>query len=1098
MNDRQAIDPQAEVARLAESRTPYLIGVRHHSPALAAVMPALLTAADPEVLLVELPADLAEWIPWLAHPDTIAPVALAAAGSELAFYPFADFSPELVAIRWAATRDIPVVCCDLPVSQRPPSDAATKTNSHLTAALRRTATGRTGDDLWDRLVEARAHGAEPEQLRRAALAYGWAVRHEQDVSARDLAREAHMRDCLDERRAVAVVGAFHATALLSGDPQPLARGTTSVTTSLVAYSFDLLDERSGYPAGIRDPEWQQSIVDGRPVDEAVARFAVGLCAAVRRRGHPAGPGEAREIARVASSLASLRGLPAPGRGEFVEAVESVLTQGELHGRGRVIASAMQEILVGRRRGRLASGTPVSGLLVHVRDLITELRLPTEQTELRLDPLRSILDRRREIALRRMLAAGIGYGTSRDVNVFGPALAMSTSWTVEWGPTAEASAAFAGLRGVTLEQAAAGAIRAARTESIAADRYTPAAALAHVRAAAECGLLDLLEVLSADLVGQLSTSGLARLVEAIELLEQIMRGHVPGVPTPPDYLPALADALLDTAVRQLDGSAGSDDPADARALLALVHRDELPILAVLRRMAADGSPLMRAAAGYIVVYLGQDAAESFAARVESWVVAASTPDLRHDLSRALAGLLTVSTVELESGSPIIDALCACIESLDDTAFLARLPALRRGFDVASTADRARLEATIGERIEGGLDLSLAAEPELLAQWAAADLTAGAALESSGLRESAHLAPAERWALILGRRPATREARRVGRALDELYGAGHGEGAGQEFGATGGDEAPYPTAREWSGDLESLFGARVRDEVLAASGRADALLQLDPSAIRPSVELLRDILSLAGSMSEGQLARLRPLVRRCVDELAVALANRLRPALTGLVTQRPSRRPSGPLDLRRTLAANLRTAQRGPDGVLRIVPERPIFATRARRHADWHVIVVTDVSGSMERSVIWSALTASVLASVPTFRTSFLTFSTEVIDLSEHLDDPLALLLEVRVGGGTDIAQAVRYARSLVRRPSRTLVVVISDFEEGGAIGTLLAEVAELVGGGSRALGVAALDDTGAASYSAGAAQALAQVGMPVAALSPLELAGWIADQVKASS
>ena len=31
----------------------------------------------------------------------------------ISFYPLADFSPELVAIRWAAAHNVPVIPCDL-------------------------------------------------------------------------------------------------------------------------------------------------------------------------------------------------------------------------------------------------------------------------------------------------------------------------------------------------------------------------------------------------------------------------------------------------------------------------------------------------------------------------------------------------------------------------------------------------------------------------------------------------------------------------------------------------------------------------------------------------------------------------------------------------------------------------------------------------------------------------------------------------------------------------------------------------------------------------------------------------------------------------
>ncbi|MGW9074978.1 DUF5682 family protein, partial [Streptomyces yangpuensis] len=111
-------DPRAAVDALAAAREPYLIGVRHHSPALAAVVPALLDASGADVVCVELPADFQPWLEHLADPETVAPVALAGTGEDgrLAFYPFADFSPELAAIRWARRSGAAVLCCDLPLA----------------------------------------------------------------------------------------------------------------------------------------------------------------------------------------------------------------------------------------------------------------------------------------------------------------------------------------------------------------------------------------------------------------------------------------------------------------------------------------------------------------------------------------------------------------------------------------------------------------------------------------------------------------------------------------------------------------------------------------------------------------------------------------------------------------------------------------------------------------------------------------------------------------------------------------------------------------------------------------------------------------------
>ena len=80
------------------------------------------------------------------------------------------------------------------------------------------------------------------------------------------------------------------------------------------------------------------------------------------------------------------------------------------------------------------------------------------------------------------------------------------------------------------------------------------------------------------------------------------------------------------------------------------------------------------------------------------------------------------------------------------------------------------------------------------------------------------------------------------------------------------------------------------------------------------------------------------------------------------------------------------------------------------------------------------------------------------------------------------------------PSRTLVVVVSDFEEGYPLGGLLDEVRALAGSGCHLLGCASLDDTGLPRYSTAVAEQLVAAGMPVAALSPLELARWVGEKI----
>lgn len=1130
----------AVVHRLATHREPFLIGVRHHSPALATVVPALLDAAEPEVVLVELPEELGGWLGHLADPALTAPVALSGVrrdGSALAFYPFADFSPELAAVRWAHRAGIPVRPCDLPLAHRGGYRASGSGPAPLTDALRRTVTGRDGEDLWDRLVEAPAPGQSPESVRRAALMVGWAIRRdaaEAGLDPYDRLREAWMRRTIaacPEKRCAAVVGSFHAVALLDGPvdvTEPL--DTAEIVTSLVPFSFALLDERSGYPAGIRDPEWQQAVLaasgDPAGIEAAASAMIVRVCARTRELGHPAGPGEAREALRLAVDLARLRGLPSPGRGEVVEALQTVLTHAEPVGRGRIVARAASDVLVGHRTGQLAPGTPRSGLAPAVEALLAELRLPgpeaPEPVTLRLDPLRSSLDSRRELALRRLTVLGVPYGEPLTTTGVGGADTLTTRWTVTWTPATAATLPVAGLWGPTLELAALGRLRSRAVAREAGEGHTAAELLADLADAAECGLPGLVSDLLGDVARVLPGTGtLEELLAGLDLADRLHAGHLPGVRAGVlDAHPMLSRELETAAVRQVEALAGSSDPADARALVDLGRRQErhgvgLRLAAALRSLADDGAPMIAGAAGAARVLLGLGTVDELGARMASWVDNASNPERRTVLRQALTGVLVASGPLLETPEAL-DPLLDRVEAVSDQDFLSRLPALRGAFQTVGPGARRRILAVVEQRTGDRVDTPNAADPESLAVWLAAQRSASAALTAHGLSWSAHdltpdappgrvsavpssveLAPIVRWRLVLGRRgdrPAG--AGRYAAALDELYGPERGEGAADGDLVTDRRD-PFPDVREWSTELRVLFGEPVREEVLAAAvegGRVEAALELDPDAVRPSIDLLRNVLSLAGGLSESVLATLRPLVARLVRELAEQLADRIRPALSGLLLPTATRRPSGRLDLPRTLRANLATARRDSDGRLTVVPERPVFRTRARRANDWRLVLVVDVSGSMEASTVWSALVAAVFAGVPALSTHFLAFSTEVVDLTDRVADPLSLLLEVRVGGGTHIAGALRHARSLVTVPERTMVVLISDFEEGGPVAALLGQVRELVTSGVTVLGCASLDDTGTARYSASIAGALVGAGMPVAAVSPAELARWVADTV----
>ncbi len=1153
--------PEASLEALAASTAPWIIGVRHHSPALAAAMPKLLDSFQPTVVLLELPYDLDPWLRWLGSPELVAPVALSATSPDggLAFYPFADFSPELSAVRWAHGKGVPCVAIDRPVAAKPITGREDAPRAGRLVA--RLEGGEDTGELWDTLVESRAPGS-PEALRRAALGFGWLLRadtlHGGGVPAEDAAREAHMRShvarALETRGAkvVAVVGAFHANALLARPlhedahalveiPAPPAGGDAPFG-ALVPYDFELLDARSGYPAGIRDPTLMQRAYElfakDLPLDTVLPELLVDIARALRDRGHVASFADVREAARMAKDLASIRGLASAGRRELLDSIESTMTQGEPLGRGRVVARALESVLVGHRRGRIPEGAPRAGLSVSVNALLEELRLPgldagREAKELTLDPERSALDRRRVIALAQLEVCGVPYSQKRTRGVGGlrgDVDNLTVRVDVRYTPETAARLEIAGLFGTTLPAAAEGTLRRRFAKLVADDVGLAAVWLEHLEQAAHAGLALLAgEIIDRTTDLFLPGASLTELARGLALVARIDDGHVAGLPrtpTPTDdkamvFSRSLADErehILFAALRTLEGVVGSTDEGDVRAFVELLSLFERTDLASLRRavslFAETGSPLMRGVGMAASMLLGMQPPPRFFVTFVSLFDQGGT-DAAASLARTatLRGALLVGGPIFEAYPEFTHEVLHGIDRMSDASFLSRLASIRGGFEVLSAGDRQRMLDVVGAPTAA---LELALSPQRLAAHAAADRAGHAALVEKGLvppagtfappkdpsagqgfRDDHAIVLADRLRLIFGREREQLggQSARYGRALDELYGQGHGEGSRE--GGGGGQGAAYPTAREWGEDLGELFGEEVREEVLAraaSGGQAAAISLLDPDEVTPSIELLEQVLSLKGGLPERDMAHLRRLAKRIVDALVQKLATETKPALSGLGTPRASRRRGGPLDLARTIRRNLATAY-VEDGAFRVAPSEFTFRARVKKSLDWRVVLVVDVSGSMEESVLHSAMMAAILGSLPAVSTHFLAVNDRVTDLSSHAADPLELLLSVSIGGGTRLARGLRFARTLLTVPARSIVVLVSDFEEGGPVGDLIAEVSALHETGARLLGLAALGEGKAPRYHRGIAEQVVRAGMPVAALSPLELARWVGEKIR---
>lgn len=354
---------------------------------------------------------------------------------------------------------------------------------------------------------------------------------------------------------------------------------------------------------------------------------------------------------------------------------------------------------------------------------------------------------------------------------------------------------------------------------------------------------------------------------------------------------------------------------------------------------------------------------------------------------------------------------------------------------------------------------------------------------------------RWRLLLGGAaqdlsPGGLSAEDVAmdRALAALYDvdrtAGGGGGAGGRSAGLGGSA---PRVARWLGDIRTYFPTSVvqvmQRDAVDRLGLARLLLEPELlTAVEPDVHLVGTLLSLNRVMPETTRQTARQVVRQVVEEVERRIADRTRSAVTGALdrSSRTSRPRHRDIDWNRTVRANLRTWL--PEHRT-VVPERLVGYGRRRQTVERDVVLAIDQSGSMASSVVYASVFGCVLASMRALRTSLVVFDTEVVDLTDHLADPVEALFGTQLGGGTDINRAVAYSASLVTRPADTLFVLVSDLYEGGVRDGLLQRIAAMQADGVTVVVLLALSDEGAPSYDAENAAALAALGVPVFACTP---------------
>lgn len=722
-----------------------VLGIRHHGPGCARSVVDALEAKPPLTVLIEGPPDADALIPAAVLEGMTPPVALMIHREDdpkqAVFYPFAEFSPEWQALRWALRHGVPVHFMDFPWQHRfplrdppdasagveeksapsvppagsPAPDAQPDSPKEASAspdALRHDplrvlaeADGYLDSERWwnDRVEERGSAG----DMFHAILEAMTAVRTELALpeSLEERRREAWMRRVIRETQRdvlgeIAVIcGAWHAPALanppkVSADNE-LLKGLpkSKVGATWVPWTHQRLCFSSGYGAGIASPGWYEHLWQHRRDPQLSIRWLTRVSRILRSRDLDASTAQVIDGVRLAEHLAAFRGRPIPGLSELNEAAISVFCDGDT----APLKLVSKELIVGERLGEVPEGVARVPLQQDIEATQKRLRLkPTAaQTVVELD-LREPVGLERSHLLHRLELLGVPWGQKQEATA-GKGT-FKELWKLEWKPEFAVEIIDAARLGNTVESAALGAVAAQAAE----------APLEKLCSLLEIVLLADLSTAAEALLARISTEAaqsndVLRLCQAVPALARLARyGNVRQTDSTAvirilEGFSSRIHAGLVVAISGID-----DDAADvwSRALrayhaaLGLTESTQIEEWQNLLRKLLDAPtthPLLAGIAARLLLDSGQ-LPSADASRV-----------LQLALSRGqdpaygagwIEGFLSGQGSILVHDAHLLPLLEQWVAGLNEETFLALLPLVRRTFATFEAPERANIAQRLG--------------------------------------------------------------------------------------------------------------------------------------------------------------------------------------------------------------------------------------------------------------------------------------------------------------------------------------------------------------------------------------------------------------------
>jgi hypothetical protein len=742
--------------------------IRHHSPACAWHLERLIDERKPRAILIEGPRDATALLEQITHAATQAPIAIYTTFVDTAnqlgapafdrskparfsaYYPLADYSPELVAIRkghatGAAVRFIDLLFPEMVLAEsgqkkseqaRSLLDEQHMRHSRFLKALCERTGARDPDDLWDHLYETDYQQAPGEEFIKRVETYCALSRA--DYTTEMLAAEAHLaREAAmaaeiaaeaeqGEGLILVVTGGFHTPGLkerLAADARPTARYepvTGDAQTLLMRYGFAQLDRLNGYASGMPSPAFYQRVWEhlhtskapgALPAERATAEFIVELGRLSREKAPGLSPAD--EIAALDQTrrLAGFRQHPQPTREDLLDGIRSSFIKGSADAEGLQVLTQARVLLAGDRIGDLPPDVGVAPLVDDFRRTARSLKLDISNLvakEAHLDLYRHANHRAISHFFHRLNYLGVPFAERRS----GPDFVAGSNleriaeiWRYAWSPDTESRLTEQTLYGGTLEEASANLLQhgldEAEAQGLGRRSDVTATQLLH---ACRMGLQRFAPELLARTATLIAED--ASFVSLVATAEHLLLLHSSREPLEAHHLTGLTEIASAACQRgfyllpQLAGTGAEaeNDVLDAlnalqQVMLSLGDRqaDHTLLRNGLRLLLDEpgGNPTIRGGAVGALHADGQMTDEELTRRVSG--------HMEQDGPGFLRGVLRTNRPCLWQVPALLERLNSTLCAWDENQFVRVLPELRLAFADLTAHEADRVAQTIAKQI-----------------------------------------------------------------------------------------------------------------------------------------------------------------------------------------------------------------------------------------------------------------------------------------------------------------------------------------------------------------------------------------------------------------